>query len=333
MNRTLLQSSGCAVALTIVVAGCSQLDSAELVAAPVMLAGVYLDDDVAVSPPGEDYVAATFSPDGRWLALALAGLGAVDVVAADGRGPVRRVAVGERAGYRFAWTADGSALLHRVGATTLLRSSLAGRSEVLAVAARVGFPAVRANGELLFSADGELRGARGLDRQPVKHQGLVTVVAAAAPLLAGWDGFQIFVVDLARGERRELFAGRGFFDVELTADGQLALVRESRGIDGHLWIAATDGSTRRDLGVGWLGRLAPDGRSVIYVLQTNDGTRFTSADLWLMTIDGSQRVQLTASDDQLEIEPVFAPDGERLAYVDAATGRVHVAHLRREVRP
>jgi Tol biopolymer transport system component len=44
-------------------------------------------------------------------------------------------------------------------------------------------------------------------------------------------------------------------------------------------------------------------------------------------------VPLTASAERLEIEPAFAPDGERLAYVDAATGRVHVAHLRREVRP
>jgi len=297
------------------------------------LAGVSLVDDGAVSPLGENYAAATFSPDSRLLALAVAGLDAVDVVAVDGSRPVRRVAVGERSGYRFAWTPDSRALVHRVGATTLVRSSLAGRAEVVAVGERVGLPAVGPDGELLFSVDGELRGTRRLDGRSVKHLGLVTVVASAAPLLAGWDGHQIFVVDLERNERRELFAGRGFFDVELTADGRLALVRESRGTDGHLWIATTAGSERRDLGVGWLGRLAPDGRSVVYVLQTNDGARFTSADLWLMTVDGSQRVRLTASTAQLEIEPAFSPDGERLAYVDAATGRVHVAHLRREVRP
>jgi hypothetical protein len=299
---------------------------------------VRLTGDVAVTPAGARYAGATFSPDGRRVALAVAGFGAIDVVAADGTGPVTRVVAAERAGYRFAWTPDGAALVHRAGTSALVRTWLDGRAEAVAVAGRVGFPAVGPDGEVHFGADGALleapaapRGAapRGIAR----HDGLVTVRAAAAPLVAGWDGARIFVTDLQRGERRDLFVGPGFFDVELARDGRVALVRESRGAEGHLWIAATDGGARRDLGVGWLGRLAPDGRSVVYVLQTNDGARFTSADLWLASVDGRERVRLTATPAILEIEPAFAPDGGRIAYVDAATGRVHVARLATEERP
>jgi hypothetical protein len=300
---------------------------------PAALADSRLADDVTVSPPGERYVGAVFSPDGRRLALAAAGLGAIDVVDADGGGRAARVVAAERAGYRFAWAPDGAALVHRVGTSAIVRTALDGRAEVVAEAERIGFPAVGPGGEVHFSADGEVRQAAGTPRQTVRHDGLVTVRAAAAPVLAGWDGARVFVTDLAGATRRDLFLGPGFFDVELSRDGRLALVRESRGSEGHLWIAATDGGQRRDLGVGWLGRLAPDGRSVVYVRQTNDGARFTSADLWLATVDGRERARLTATPDVLEIEPVFAPDGGRVAYVDAATGRVHVARLVAEGRP
>jgi Tol biopolymer transport system component len=304
--------------------------------APGAIAGARLTGDVAVTPAGTRYAGATFSPDGRRLALAAAGLDAIDVVDADGGGGVRRVVAAERSGYRFAWAPDGDSLVHRVGTSALVRTWLGGRAEVVAEGQRVGFPAVGPRGEVHFSADGELRearaGAGSAEAGAGAHAGLVTVRAAAAPLVAGWDGARIFVVDLENGGRRDLFVGPGFFDVELARDGRLALVRESRGADGYLWIAATDGGLRRDLGVGWLGRLAPDGRSVVYVLQINDGARFTAADLWLAGVDGRERVRLTATPDVLEIEPAFAPDGGGIAYVDAATGRVHVARLE-GVRP
>jgi hypothetical protein len=330
---------GLVVALAL--AGCAPTPAP----APAAIGGARLVDDVAVSPAGPRYVGATFSPDGRRLALGVAGLGAIDVVDADGRGGARRLVEAERAGYRFAWAPDGESLVHRVGAGALARSWLDGRTEVVAEAERVGFPAVGQGGEIHFSADGELTAAAG--RAPaVAHAGLVTVRAAAAPVVAGWDGARIFAVDLERGARRDLFVGPGFFDVELTGDGRLALVRESRGAEGHLWIAATgfaaasphpaaapESGLRRDLGVGWLGRLSPDGRTVVYVLQTNDGARFTSADLWLQSVDGRERSRLTDTADVLETEPTFAPDGGRVAYVDAATGRVHVARLVAGARP
>jgi hypothetical protein len=264
----------------------------------------------------------------------VAGLGAIDVVDL-GSGAVARLVTAERAGYRFAWTSDGQALVHRDGERRLARTALDGRSAVLyedGAAGQVGFPAVDRAGRVLFGAAGRVRAAAGDLGHDVAHGGLVTVTAAAAPRLAGWDGARIFAVDLDTGVRRTLLEGPGFFDVELSRDGALALVRESRERDGHLWLAATDGSSRRDLGVGWGGRLAPDGRRVVFVLQENDGVRFTAADLYLADVAGGRAVRLTATPDVLEIEPAFAPDGARLAYVDAATGRVHVARLVTEVR-
>jgi len=281
-----------------------------------------------VSPPGERYVAASFSPDGRHLALVAEGRQAIDLCDPEGDGTaVRRLVAAPRAGSRFAWTADSAAIVHREGDRRLTRTALAGGRTIVAEAdGAVGFPAIDDRGQVRFSAQGRLRSTGPERGAVIAHGGLVTVTAAAAPLAAGWDGDHIFVVDLTTGARRTLFDGFGFFDIELTADGRLALVRESRGREGHLWLAATDGSWRRDLGVGWFGRLAPDGRGVVFVLQENDGVRFTAADLYYVDL-GGRRVRLTETTERLEIEPAFAPGGDRLAYVDAATGRVHVARV------
>jgi hypothetical protein len=161
----------------------------------------------------------------------------------------------------------------------------------------------------------------------VSHDGLLTVAAASAPIAAGWDGREIFVVDLRTGARRTLLAGRGFFDVELSTDGTLALVTESRGAEGHLWIAPTAGGAPRDLGVGYHGCLTPDARTVVFLLQENDGRQFTASDLWARPVDGGPAVRLTSTPDVLEIAPALSPDAHQLAYVDDATGRVHVARL------
>jgi len=299
------------------------------------LAGLALVDDHPVTPAGTRYVAATFSPDGERLAVSTAGYDAIDVVDTRGSGAATsRLVAGERSGYRFAWAPDGRSIVHRTADGGLAQAWLDGRrADLVASGEVVGFPAYASDGALLFSRRGSVRSLGALaETTAVANEGLVTVTAAAAPVLAGWDGERIFVADLATGEQRELFTGFGFFDVELSADGRLAVVRESRGAEGHIWVAATDGSFRRDLGVGYGPRLSPDGRSIVYVEQRNDGRQFLEADLFLTTLDGSERTRLTETAEVLEIEPSFSPDGGRLAYVDAASGRVHVATLA-EVTP
>jgi Tol biopolymer transport system component len=66
---------------------------------------------------------------------------------------------------------------------------------------------------------------------------------------------------------------------------------------------------------------------VIFLLQENDAERFTASELWARPVDGGPAVPLTRTPDVIELAPALSPDGEQLAYVDDATGRVHVARL------
>jgi hypothetical protein len=295
-----------------------------------------LDEARPVTAAGTRYVGARFSPDGRTLAVAQAGLAAIDLVDLQ-TGAIRSlVADMPGAGWRFTFSPDGASVVYRDRQNTLRRASVAdGRIETLVSGgARLGFPAFDATGELHVSLGGALArvpldGAApgATPAKPIAHDGLLTITAAAAPIAAGWDGREIFVVDLSTGARRTQLAGRGFFDVELSADGTLALVSESRGAEGHLWIAPTAGGAPRDLGVGYHGCLTRDARTVVFLLQQNDGQQFTASDLWARPVDGGSAVRLTHTPEVLEIAPALSSDGQHLAYVDDATGRVHVARL------
>lgn len=318
------------LALLLVVAGCVEPTPAPSGTRATDVSSVTLVDDRAVTPEGSRYVAASFSPDGARLAVSAAGYAAIDLVeiAGDGGSTASRLVAGPRSGYRFAWAPDSDSIVYRTADGGLSRAWLDGRrSSLVEAGPQAGFPAFTADGELLYSGRGAVRSFDRAAALPVAHPGLVTVTASAAPRLAGWDGERIFSVDLSTGEEIELFTGAGFFDVELSADGRLAVVPESRGAVGHFWVAATDGSFRRDLGVGYGPRLSPDARDIVYVEQENDGQRFLVADLYLTSIDGGERTRLTDTPEVLEIAPSFSPDGRRIAYVDAATGQVHVATL------
>jgi Tol biopolymer transport system component len=301
-----------------------------------------LDGATPVTPTGTRYAGARFSPDGGTLAVARAGLADIDLVDLQ-TGAVRSlVSDTPGAGWRFAFSPDSAALIYRDRQNTLRRAWLAdGRVETLVSAdARLGFPAFASDGELHVSLGGALTRVPSGSAAPrsasperqVAHDGLLTVTATAAPIAAGWDGKEIFVVDLPTGARRTLLSGRGFFDVELAADGTLALVTESRGAEGHLWIVPTNGGAPRDLGVGYHGCLTHDARTVVFLLQENDGQQFTASDLWARPVNGGPAVRLTDTPDVLEIVPTLSSDGDLLAYVDDATGRVHVARLSGGVR-
>jgi Tol biopolymer transport system component len=95
---------------------------------------------------------------------------------------------------------------------------------------------------------------------------------------------------------------------------ELAFVR----MDG-VWLVRTDGSRRRRVvaregvyGVAW----SPDGRRLAFVASDGPGGRniYSNGRLYVVNVDGSGLRDVTGS-DQGAASPVWAPDGDRIAYV------------------
>lgn len=76
-------------------------------------------------------------------------------------------------------------------------------------------------------------------------------------------------------------------------------------------------------------QLSPDGRTVIYVRTTTDGTTGRrNADIWSVPADGSASPQRLVGGDSAENSPRFLPDGKRIAFISSREGapQIYVAN-------
>ncbi len=116
-----------------------------------------------------------------------------------------------------------------------------------------------------------------------------------------------------------------FTDPELSPD-ELKVVY--RGRETGLYIGLADGSRVIFVGEGRNARWLPDSRGIVYDQPVSDGTSIVDGDIWLATVDGRYRTNLTNTPGIVEVWPSVAPDGLRIAFT--AGGAVYAGNL---VRP
>jgi len=291
-----------------------------------------------ITPGQGSYLSPLWSPDGRWIALTTESFRGIVIVSPDD-GTVVNVTDDPAAGYKPSWSPDGKSLAYLVSrdeSGTLLKALALydfdrGEEKVLTgFRAHLGFPQFSRDGKsLLVTMAGKLV------RVDVQQGGISEVagptgaryvqVAEKAGIVVFDEGLEIAAVDLAGGSRTVLFSGAGFFNPILSADGQVILLYESRGTEGHVWVSGLKGEGKRDLGPGYGAKFHPGGAWIVLEELENDSLRFTAGDLWAVSTAEGRRVRLTDTDEVIEMYPDLSPDGTRIAYTDAATGRVFVA--------
>ncbi len=127
----------------------------------------------------------------------------------------------------------------------------------------------------------------------------------------------------AEGARSETPNGGNKRIINLTAcaDGS-KIAFEIMG--GPLCVMDSDGSGYLELGEGHRPRWSPDGRYLVYMITRDDGDQLLASDLYVIKADGSEKQALTATPAQLEMNPCWAPDGNRIAYDDATDGALYL---------
>ena len=160
-----------------------------------------------------------------------------------------------------------------------------------------------------------------LDLSPDERKLALTAIAG--------DKSDIWIVDVEKGTRSRLTFDGDAADPTWSPDGKRILyIRVGSAVQGGsdlFWKPADGSGPAEPLVVGpeavFAGSLSPDGRTVIYDVQTaGSGT----VDLWVQPLDGERRPRALFASPTVEFGARISPDGRFVAYVSGSTGRTEV---------
>ncbi|MFQ5651355.1 MAG: TolB family protein [bacterium] len=276
----------------------------------------------ALSPAQVYLQQPVWSADGQHIAMAGRGYRGVWLMNADGSG-LQQLLKDRGAGYRFRWSRDSRRLVVR-------SFEYAGRRRVhfiKTVDVPAGETRVLAqfrgsvSGLPVWTGDDSrvlLNTRRGV--QTLETQRPATLQQTSDYPVCYNTGNALVFFDALGNEQYRLSPLKGtYLSAELSPDGS-KVAFELYG--GNLFVVHADGSELRDLGPGERPTWSPDSQWLAFMLTTDDGHTILNSDIFVVNASGGRRQNLTATEDQIEMNPSWSPDGQTIVFDERRSGRI-----------
>jgi Tol biopolymer transport system component len=136
----------------------------------------------------------------------------------------------------------------------------------------------------------------------------------------------IFTADQTK-MKKSILEGRNnevYLYVRVSPDGRKITYKV---MGGNLFSMNSDGTLITDLGEGYNARWSPDSQYLVYMINTDDGHRFLTSDLYVISADGQEKFQITNTDDRIEMNPTWSADGKQIVYNTYSDGAIYVLNV------
>ena len=98
-------------------------------------------------------------------------------------------------------------------------------------------------------------------------------------------------------------------------------------IGSNLYSMNIDGTNLTDLGKGNRPRWSFDSNKIIYMIAEDDGYRFTASDIYSINFEGTEKENLTSTNELIELNPCFAPDGKSIVFDVINNGSIYILNI------
>jgi len=296
-----------------------------------------------------NYTAPVWSPDGEKIAITNLNFKGIVVENIDDRNQ-KRITDEEGAGFRFSWSPDSRAI------TYLSRKNVNGEAiniikiveikngktfELTSLGIGASMPTFSQSNEVIYSFKGTLikrEWSNGtIGNEEIIAENVPANIIIPSPkndklVIEDNNGIKLIDID---GKNKKTIVNNGENDfacnAKVSLDGSKVLYANTVGSKGHLFIYEIDNEKLTDLGEGVFGQWLPDGR-IIYCITMDDGNVNTASELYIINIDGTGKLKITDTPNQIEIQPTVSPDCKSIVFRDDKSGIICIGELKTIVK-
>lgn len=242
-------------------------------------------------------MAPVWSPNGDQIAVTTDNYTGILVANADGTN-LRTLTTEPGAGYKMAWSQDGTQIMGRVNVYDNTQ---------------------RVNRQMKkwSVANGEVIAAEGVTRKAAAPQWQAT--GTAYDIMVAQAGEAVNLIPELNG-----YKGAIVINPALSPDNSTIAFQ----IPGHgVMLCNADGTNVRSLCKGSHPQWLPDGKSLIITRVQDNGAEFTASDIYYIDAATGAETLLTGNTDLIPLTPAVSPDGQRIAFENAADASIYVITL------
>lgn len=96
---------------------------------------------------------------------------------------------------------------------------------------------------------------------------------------------------------------------------------------GNLYSMKIDGSELTDLGKGYRAKWMADSQHIIYMITEDDGHQITSSDIYKIKYDGTEKVNLTNTENRIELSPSASLISNKIVFEAFDEGAIYFMNL------